>query len=146
MSTKSFFNNDSAGISGDTTLPMAPMIDIVFQLIAFFILALSTDDNKVNPSLIPPDWKNAVKNQPSVKEVIIEVDSNGDLVTNDGVFGPKSKEFEVNLSKLITKSPGNSNVVIRADRNSRYETTAKILEFCRESKNIQVGLRLRIVE
>lgn len=146
MSLKGFFNEDSLGLSTDNSLPMAPMIDIVFQLIAFFILALSTDDNKVNPSLIPPDWKNAVKNQASVKELIIEVDGNGNLITNDGVYGPKSKDFELSLSKIITKNPPNSYVVIRADKNSRYETTAKILEYCKSNKNIEVGLRLRIPE
>lgn len=146
MSLKGFFNEDSLGLSTDNSLPMAPMIDIVFQLIAFFILALSTDDNKVNPSLIPPDWKNAVKNQASVKELIIEVDGNGNLITNDGVYGPKSKDFELSLSKIITKNPANSYVVIRADKNSRYETTAKILEYCKSNKNIEVGLRLRIPE
>lgn len=146
MSQKGFFNEDSLGLSTDNSLPMAPMIDIVFQLIAFFILALSTDDNKVNPSLIPPDWKNAVKNQASVKELIIEVDGNGNLITNDGVYGPKSKDFELSLSKIITKNPANSYVVIRADKNSRYETTAKILDYCKSNKNIEVGLRLRIPE
>ncbi len=125
-----------------TGLPMAPMIDIVFQLVAFFILALSTEATRLNPDLKPPLW-GAEGREPTPGEIVLEIDREGRLLTEQGALGAEAAEFTAALDKLLTAAGQKTLVVLRADEATRYGLVGKILERVRSRGVAQVGLRLR---
>jgi len=123
-------------------LPMAPMIDIVFQLVAFFILALSTEPTRLNPDVKPPLWGSAGR-EPVPSEVVLEVDAQGRLLTEAGPIATQDAGFEAALDRVLTPAGERTLVVLRADEATRYATIGRLLERIRSKGVAQVGLRLR---
>jgi biopolymer transport protein ExbD len=118
------------------------MIDIVFQLLAFFILALSTDPTRLNPNLRPPEWKD-VGSEPSPGEIVLELDPEGRLLTEKGPLLPTVPDFAPALEQLLKPAGEKTLVVLRADEATRYGAIGTLLEAVRGRGFAQVGLRLR---
>ena len=126
-------------------LIMTPMINIVFQLIAFFIFATSYSADEVNSDVRPPETgvSGAKLEQGTV---LLEIDRQGRLL---GLFGkgpvpvsdPKSQQL---LESLFRDAGPDPVVVIRADRDVPYAVVDQVLEFCRGRKLRSVILRLQM--
>jgi biopolymer transport protein ExbD len=121
---------------------MAPMIDVVFQLVAFFILALSVEPTRFNPDVTPPLWA-AAGREPAPNELVLEIDKQGRIVTDAGPVGPENPNFGQTLDRLLAPVGDRTLVVLRADEATRYAAIAQLLDLVRAKGVAQVGLRLR---
>jgi len=110
---------------------MTPMIDVVFQLIIFFVVTLKMTTD-VNPDIVLEDGKNGViltqdNMPPSTLE--IEVDRRGRISIHNATLSPSM------LSTIIKNRINrfNSNefpVLIRADRRTQHEKVRKVMDIC----------------
>jgi len=106
---------------------MAPMIDIIFLLLIFFMVIStfekSEDVEEVN---LPVADKSYTKDQ-SYGEVVINVTEDGRIVFNQ-------IEYEVQeLFSVLTEEMGSfetPNVTIRGDRNTPYAWIAAVMKVC----------------
>ncbi len=112
------------------TFPVAPMMDVMFILLSFFIatqiyarwekeidIRLPTADTSKSPDRLPG-------------QIVINVHSNGAVIVNRQTLDDAAlHRLLVRLVKLFPGEP----VVIRADRQTAYEHVVRVLDRCRQA-------------
>lgn len=106
------------------------MIDVVFQLIIFFVVTLKMTTD-VNPDILLEDGRNGVTitqdNRPPTT-LEIELDRHGRISIHNARMGTgQLREILVNrVKRLGSDFP----VLIRADRRTQHEQVKKIMDLC----------------
>ena len=118
----------------DAALDMTPMIDIVFQLLIFFMVTTNFMplDNKLDIKL--PTTKGVTKANKQ-KPLKIEVSKDGDLFFDGQVMDIDSLEAE-----LSVYSGSEEIIIIKAHKDSRHEDVVKVLGVCRANNIRNVGI------
>ena len=109
---------------------MTPMIDVVFQLIIFFVVTLKMTTD-VNPDIILEDGKNGVTltqdNMPP-SQLEIELDRRGRISIHNATM---SETMLREILKGRTRKHGfEFPVLIRADRRTQHEKVRKVMDIC----------------
>lgn len=111
-------------------MDMTPMIDVVFQLIIFFVVTLKMTTD-VNPDIVLEDGKNGVtltqdNMPPSTLE--IELDRRGRISIHNATM---SESMLATIIKNRINRHGNEfPVLIRADRRTQHEKVRKVMDIC----------------
>jgi biopolymer transport protein ExbD len=140
---------DEQGVEMD----MTPMIDVVFQLIIFFVLITDLTQSELE-ELKLPIAKNAVQDKPNPKVVrpILNILPDGTMITKrKTLYDPEKddmtdteryladqarmmpKERDENLGVDLPNNP----LLIRADKNTEFKFIQKVMEVCGK-KGIQI--------
>lgn len=117
----------------DGELSMTPMIDIVFQLLIYFILTFKPQDVMAHLDVFRPAPDKQKKEQmetPNVLQVVIYPD--GFTVNDRQMTLPRIESTLGRLAEL----DANQTVLIMATAQSRHENLIEILNLC-----AKVGLR-----
>jgi biopolymer transport protein ExbD len=116
----------------DITADMAPMIDLVFLLLIFFLVASQI----VKVDKVPievPDALYAKVPEDETGRFAITVNKDGDIFIGADATKVTIEALRERLTQEIEANP-ELKVVIRADRTVKYETTEKIMtEACAEA-------------
>lgn len=123
------FRNDGAvGESGG--FPMAPMIDVVFLLLCFFITTqiFSQWESEINITL--PTARTGETPQRLPGEIIINIQLDGTTSVNQRLL--TRPELGALLNELAGLYPGQP-VLIRADKQAAYEYVVRVLDLCRQA-------------
>jgi biopolymer transport protein ExbD len=129
-----------AGDPSKTDIPMAPMIDIVFQLLIFFMLNLKivSPEGAFNVNLPPNRGPGVAELQELRVRMLADADGNlSQLFLGDNPLGNDDRAF-VRLNGEILKvvgRPGNPlsdqiDVIIDVDYELRYEYVIKAVSNC----------------
>jgi len=132
----------------DAELDMTPMIDIVFQLIIFFMLITDMTQKDLELLYLPPA-KSASPDEPDPTKVrpVINILSTGKiLVKRDVIYDPDNddgyaqlKQFLADMAKRMEKAPlaagskvmiPDNAVLIRADQSTPFKHIQKVMEIC----------------
>lgn len=113
-------------ISAGCECDMTPMIDVVFQLIIFFIVTLKMDEE--NPDIVLDDAPHG----PMIKEehpltTVIEVDRRGRITMNNVPF---SKKALFGYLKNKYKKYGEYPILIRGDYRSQHNDIRGVMDLC----------------
>ena len=118
---------------------LAPMIDIVFQLLIFFMCASSFFVAESQLDINLPTSVSTQKKQAVSVEVVINVLSDGTVLMNEKKYDnlksrdlPELKAMLLNLSESFEDQP----VIISGDWNVRHERVVDVLNAC-AAANIQ---------
>ncbi|HEY5653235.1 MAG TPA: biopolymer transporter ExbD [Pontiella sp.] len=112
----------------DVAIDMSPMIDMVFLLLIFFIVAsVVADPAKVEVDV--PESSYAKVPEDIKDRMILSVDANNQVY--DGAAPVTMNELKVRISEELDLNP-NLRVLIRADHRVLYETLKKIMIACGE--------------
>lgn len=109
----------------DAEVDMAPMIDLVFLLLIFFMVASVASTKKV-PVDIPLSEHAKVPDNIQGR-AIVSIDANGDYYWN--LVPMKLPEIEEQIKQELEQNP-NLRVVIRADRRVTFEYCKKLMIAC----------------
>jgi biopolymer transport protein ExbD len=106
---------------------MTPMIDVVFQLIIFFIVTIRMDQN-YNEDIVLEDAKHGpvIKDQDQ-STMIIEVDRHG-WISMRGLQLTKQKLNEIVHARY--NKHGAFPVLIRGDARARHEDIRAVMDIC----------------
>jgi len=122
---------------------MVPILDMVFQLITFFMLVLNFKNQTVDMKLQLPVLGSTIPVEDEITDVlIINVDREGNVTA----FGQPQEyekflnvEAQVALSKAKVKNPNMklgdelpTVVVIRADQTTPFRVLNRVVNVCRE--------------
>ena len=122
-------------------LDMTPMIDVVFELIIFFVVTIKSEDmfSRLNANRPAPATGSA--SEQSDTTVTIEIgrgrDANGVLVYNKREV--KRAELDQNLREVArtsTKTP----IIIRAAEDSPHKALVDALDICYRNKLFSVSI------
>ena len=112
-------------------LSMTPLIDVVFLLLIFFLVAsrLSQEDRELDIPL--PSAANAMPMTVEPQEMIVNIDESGSIVVNNQTYD--ATQFERMLTQTITDNPLGQSVLIRADRRVPLQTPVDVMDICLQS-------------
>ncbi|MDA3800012.1 MAG: biopolymer transporter ExbD [Kiritimatiellae bacterium] len=111
-------------------LDMTPMIDVVFQLIIFFIVTISIDQ-KLNEEIKLEYAKHGpIIEKEDPMSITVEVDKRGHISIKNAQFTlPKLQSIIVNRRKKFGEFP----VFIRADKETKHADVKSVMDICTEA-------------
>ncbi len=111
-------------------LPIAPMIDVVFLLLIFFIVTWNFARWETELDVTVPAAKEGKESRHSVGEIIVNVKSDGAIVVNRQTLSDAQL-----LDKLISiaKLYPDQAVILRGDENVGYSHIVGVLDICRQA-------------
>jgi biopolymer transport protein ExbD len=112
---------------------MTPMIDVVFQLIIFFIITVQMDQESMLKEIVLPRSPNAQERvQGEAKEIPIQVTKSGNIYMGSQLITINQLDAVI---KAFAKQVGPQNIpiLIRGDVDARHKAIRKVMDTC--SKN-----------
>jgi biopolymer transport protein ExbD len=116
------------------TIHVAPLIDIVFLLICFYLLVAQMIGNQKDLSVQLPAMANPVIRQEAPAELVINLRQDG-MIT----VGGRRTSLSALRALLVDQVAGANrtkrtlSVVVRADRRQRYGKLDEVFKVCRQS-------------
>jgi len=107
---------------------IAPMVDIVFLLLIFFLVTWNFARYETELDVKVPTAKEGKESRRSVGEVIINVKTDGSIVMNRKTLTPE--ELGGTLRKIAELYPDQA-VILRGDEGADYRHIVAVLDVCR---------------
>ena len=122
--------------SGGCELDMTPMIDVVFQMIIFFIVTVKFTEN-FNEDIRLENGPNAqeIKTKDMAATMIVEVDKRGWISLNGAQTTPAQLR---SLIKRRYDRMGEFPVLIRGDYRTKHRDIRTVMDICSESGIYQI--------
>ncbi len=112
-------------------LSITPLIDVVFLLLIFFLVAsrLSQEDLALDIPL--PSAANAMPMTAEPTEMVVNIDQNGRVYINEQLVPPE--DLEKLILKSVIDNPQGPAVIIRADRRVPLQMPVSVMDLCIKS-------------
>ncbi len=123
MNFKKSFTDSQRGF------PMAPMVDIMFLLLIFFMVATIYAQWETKMGINIPTADSGQRGEREQGEIIINMDTKGRIFINDQQM---SRDRLETLLTRIRKNYKNQPVIIRADAKTAHEDVISVLDICRK--------------
>ncbi len=112
----------------NVSIEMTPLIDMVFLLLIFFLVATTFKEAEREMQIALPFTDNAGPISTSLREIIINVAEDGRII----VAGQTMSAEQLNaLVDEAVKQNENQKVTIRGDKNTAYQNIASVLDVCK---------------
>ena len=119
-------------------LSITPLIDIVFLLLIFFLVATRFAEEDRELDVVLPSASEA---QPLVikpKELFVNVDKDGGYFV--GGQHMDAAGVEVVLRRAVANNPANQSVIIRADKRCEFQAVVTVMNLCNKLKIFDYSL------
>ena len=122
-------------------LDMTPMIDVVFELIIFFVVTIQQEDifSKLNANRPAP--ATGQSSESSDTTITIEIgkgrDANGVLVYNRTEM--RRKEIDQNL-KEVARTSTKTPIIVKCTEDSPHKALVDVLDICYRHKLFSVSI------
>ena len=126
----------------DPQLDMTPVIDVVFELIIFFVVTIKQEDlfTKLNANRPAPASSSSSSSE-SDTTVTIEIgrgrDANGVIVYNKREI--RRKELDQNL-KEVSRTSKKTPIIIRCAEDSPHKALVDVLDICCRNQLYSVSI------
>ena len=122
------FNTDKK--SRAPVLALTSMLDVIFLLLCFFVTVSVFSQWESEISIKLPSSKTSEQPERLPGEIIVNLTREG-VVKVNGMAMPLA-ELKTRLAKIAKFYPGQP-VIIRADKDTRYESLVEVMDTCREA-------------
>lgn len=112
------------------TIQMAPLIDIVFLILVFFMATTVYGSLESEVDITLPTANSAVQSERTQGEIFINLKADGTIVVNDRAM--EFPELQDVLNRVAKYFPG-SPVIVRGDREAMLGRAIQILDCCRKA-------------
>ena len=136
---------------GTLVLEITPLIDVVFLLLIFFMLATSFDERSAFKIDLPKST--AAKTKSTLKEVQVLVDKDRNVYVRYTNNSGKSQNEKLDLTNFVSvvseklNNSENKDVIISADKDIDYGFIVEIMSLLKESGasaiNIDTAIKSR---
>jgi len=131
---------------------MTPMIDMTFQLIAFFMVVVNFSEAEQNQRIkLPASELAKPPDQPLTQLITLQITEDETVILGprevpiegDHLFGLLLRKRQ--MTEAMGKSPSETTVIIRADRNAKTGVVQEVIQACqrREIGYEKFALRAR---
>ncbi|MEM9365012.1 MAG: biopolymer transporter ExbD [Planctomycetota bacterium] len=127
---------------------LTPMIDMTFQLIAFFMVLINFAQTEANDNVVLPNSQ-LVKPPEEALEfpIILHIGSDGRVYLGADDFTAETLRIgldrELAVIRAEGKSPADANVIIRAHKNVAAGEVQEIIRVAQDSKLERFSLRVK---
>ena len=112
------------------TLALTSMLDVIFLLLCFFVTVSVFSQWESEISIKLPAAKTSEQPERLPGEIIVNLTKDGTVKVNGAIM--PLVELRDRLAKISKFYPGQP-VIIRADRDVRYESLVSVIDTCREA-------------
>ncbi len=129
---------DNEAFEDDATLQLAPMIDVIFLLLIFFMVAttFASPEEQIDLELPVAESGESALEQPN--ELVIDVTEDGRTFVEGAELA--ASELDELLERTARAEP-DTPVTVRGDRNLDYGRVVEVLDRCRVAGLQNAGLR-----
>ena len=121
-------------IEEESGFQMAPMIDIIFVLLLFFLVTSALQENEKALTIDLPQAAQGIGITQGVTELVININKKGDIIIKNEKMSLKLlSEKLVQLAELY-KGIGIPAVIVRGDKNAKYGRVVEVLDICAKAK------------
>lgn len=129
-------DSDRMKFRNTVTLPkaemqLAPMIDVVFLLLIFFIVTWNYARFETELDVSVPVAEEGADPERTVGEIIVNVRKDGEIVLNSVVI---SEDQLLDKLKTIAEIYKDQAVILRGDREAAYDHIIRVLDVCQKAK------------
>ncbi|TWU07935.1 ExbD/TolR family protein [Stieleria varia] len=127
---------------------LTPMIDMVFQLIAFFMVLINFAQTESDDRVVLPDSQ-LVKppDAPFDFPIILHVAQDGEVILNGDTYTVETLNTglrrELAVIRAENKKAGDANVIIRAHQDTAAGNVQEIIRVAQELEFVQFALRAK---
>jgi len=112
-------------------LDLTPMMDMVFNLLIFFMVVTQFEKSERDFKVLLPDGSEAMPMTVKPREIFVSIDK-------EGRYFVRSQEMTTQqLSDLLTQAvlnnPASQSVVIRADKRAAWDYVATAMRLCNQA-------------
>jgi biopolymer transport protein ExbD len=115
------------------SIDLAPLIDVVFQLLVFFMLTSAFANPAMRLNLPQANSGELTKDE----QIIVSVDKSGELAINDTRTNVNA--FQTDLARLLQPLSVKS-ISIRGDENMPYKYFVQIMDLSRQAGAQQINI------
>jgi len=127
---------------------MTPMIDMVFQLIAFFMVLINFSESEANERVVLPNSE-LVKPPEAPLEfpIVLHVAQDGEIILGGDNYTAETLKVGLNRELAVLaaekKSPGDANVIIRAHKDAAAGVIQEVIRVAQERQLLNFALRVK---
>ncbi len=110
------------------SIEMTPMIDMVFLLLIFFLVATSFHQEEREMQIALPVAQSAGPISVALRELVINVDGQGRIIVSGREISPE--DLQGIVVDALAANP-EQKVTIRGDRSVAYEAVVRVLDICK---------------
>ena len=121
----------------ELAMNLAPMIDVVFLLLIFFMVATTFVDQEKELSVDLPLAQSGEEAEPQPEEIVLNLLADGSIVMNGATLSPD--ELRAQLERLARGNP-ETPVTIRGDKKVFHEHVVALMDSCRLAGLQNLGL------
>lgn len=127
---------------------MTPMIDMVFQLIAFFMVLINFSESEANERVVLPNSQ--LVKPPEVPlefPIILHIAQDGEVILGGETY--TAETLRIGLSRELAviaaekKSPADANVIIRAHKDSAAGDVQEVISAAQKQELVNFALRVK---
>ncbi len=113
------------------SLSMTPLIDVVFLLLIFFLVATRFSEEERELAIVLPEASEAKPLIAPPKNLFVNVSPEGKFF----IGGQELDEDQLYraLAQAWINNPGQQEVVIRGDKRARWESIAVVMNLCNKA-------------
>jgi biopolymer transport protein ExbD len=113
-------------------LNITPLIDVVFLLLIFFLVATRFADDDRELDVVLPSASEAQPLVAKPKELFVNVDQTGRFFVGGQVVS--AAELERVLLRAAENNPVNQSVIIRADKRCQFDFVVQVMNLCNKAQ------------
>jgi biopolymer transport protein ExbD len=114
-----------------TTISLTPLIDVVFLLLVFFLVATRFAEEDRELDLPLPDASEARPLTVEPKEIFVNIDEEGRYLVGGQIVG--ADELEQILARAAANNPIHQSVIIRADKRVAFDYVVNAVNLCKKT-------------
>jgi biopolymer transport protein ExbD len=124
----------------DATLNLAPMIDVVFLLLVFFMVASTFSETETEIPVDLPAAETGEESETEDDELIITLDADGGITMNGRSYTEDS--LLTALEQAADRNP-DVLVTIRGDEGIDWGRGIGVMDLCRTAGLLDIGIQTR---
>lgn len=111
-----------------TSIEMTPIIDMVFLLLIFFLVATTFHQTEREMQIALPVASSSAPISAVLKELIVNVDVDGRIIVAGRTV--EAEELRSMVTQAVTVNP-EQKVTVRGDRGTAYANIIVVLDICK---------------
>jgi biopolymer transport protein ExbD len=112
-------------------LDLTPMMDMVFNLLIFFMVVTSFEKADRDLKVVLPDGSEAMPLTARPQQIFVNIDQAGRYFVRSQQLDPAA--LDKLLKQAALNNPANQTVVIRADKRAAWDFVATAMRLCNQA-------------
>ena len=112
------------------SLSLTPLVDIVFLLLIFFLVATRFAEEDHELDVVLPTASEAQPLVVQPQQIFVNIDQDGTYFLGGQLLEPN--QLEMALRQIVANNPANSSVKIRADQRSHCQSLITVMNLCNQ--------------